>query len=132
MNFAIDTIASQYAPHAFPAALSAQARRVGQLLPDYPYRLWAYHVHLGGEQLAIPVRLYFPHALPHTPTGDDIHDTMLLCLGSRHHDGHVRQACVARLVQRREAYHRHAYPRRRDYPASLALDYLRRSTPCWS
>ncbi|MBV7537949.1 hypothetical protein KW842_19435 [Duganella sp. sic0402] len=104
MNFAIETTASSYVPNAFPRALSAQAGRVAQLIPDYHYRLWAYQIKLGDEQLAIPVRLYFPGELLQTPLDDDIAQTMLLCLGSRHHDGHLRQACVAQLLQRKEAW----------------------------
>lgn len=99
-NHAIDTAAPVYVPKAFPAALSLRAADIARLIPDYPYRLWGYDVILNGEQLEIPVRLYFPPELLAGP--DD--DSLLLCLGTRHRDGYLRQKCVTQLLERGDEF----------------------------
>lgn len=95
-HHAIDTAAPIYVPRAFPAAQSLRAADIARLIPAYPYRLWGYEVSLNGELLEIPVRLYFP---PQLLAGSD-NDTLLLCLGTRHHDGFLRQKCVTQLLER--------------------------------
>ncbi|RZT03995.1 hypothetical protein SAMN05216319_4228 [Duganella sp. CF402] len=99
-NHAIDTAAPVYVPKAFPAALSSRAADIARLIPDHPYRLWGYDVLLNGEQLEIPVRLYFPSALMAGPEDD----SLLLCLGTRHHDGYLRQKCVTQLLERGDEF----------------------------
>jgi hypothetical protein len=97
----IESIADIYVPKAFPSSLSVQATSTANLIPAYPHRLWTYDVVLDREVLAIPVRLYFPRAvLQAPPPDDDIAYTMLLCLGTRHHDGFVREECVSKLLKR--------------------------------
>lgn len=99
-NHAIDTAAPIYVPRAFPAAQSLRAADIARLIPAYPYRLWGYDVFLSGELLEIPVRLYFP---PHLLAGPD-NDTLMLCLGTRHHDGYLRQKCVTQLLERGDEF----------------------------
>lgn len=100
VNHAIDTSAPIYVPRAFPAALSLRASDLARLIPVHPYRLWGYDVTLNGELLEIPVRLYFPASILSGP--DD--DTLLLCLGTRHHDGFLRQKCVTQLLERGDEF----------------------------
>lgn len=100
LNHAIDTAARIYVPKAFPAALSRRAADTARLIPDYPYRLWGYDVALNGERLEIPVRLYFPPSILSSPDADGL----LLCLGTRHHDGFLRQRCVAQLLERGDEF----------------------------
>jgi len=100
VNHAIDTVAPIYVPKAFPAALSWRAAHTARLIPDYPYRLWGYDVRFDGELLEIPVRLYFP---PSILGGADA-DGLLLCLGTRHHDGFLRQKCVTQLLERGDEF----------------------------
>jgi hypothetical protein len=97
LSYEIGSSAGGYVPKAFPSALSAQAASIAKLVPDHPHRLLGYDVLLNGETLEIPVRLYFPKLILRTPWCDD---SMLLCLGTRHHDGFVRQKCVMQLLQR--------------------------------
>ena len=87
-------------PDAFPRALRADALALGTAGVWHPHRCnLHFTVSLAGETLAIPTRLYFDPALLWT-TGchDKRQYAMLWCLGTRHHDGFVREACLRRLL----------------------------------
>lgn len=56
-----------------------------------------------GETLAIPERIYFESLLP--PRGfSGTEQLMLDCLLARHHDGHVREASLRRVLDCRQAW----------------------------
>jgi len=59
-----------------------------------------FHVDVDGETLHIPYRLYYdPDRLRRAL--DNAHGAdrrILACLGTRHHDGYVRQACLAQIL----------------------------------
>ncbi|WFR81700.1 hypothetical protein P9875_11300 [Janthinobacterium rivuli] len=89
---------------AFPAAL---AGTVAQLLPA----LGSSHAHppfavcQDGQVLLIPTRTYYDRKLLLACTqlpGDA--GVLALCLGTRHHDGHVREACVRQLLLQERAW----------------------------
>lgn len=90
--------------HAFPAAL---AGTVVQLLPAlgssraHP----PFAVCLNGEALLIPTRTYYDgeRLLACTRLAGDA-GVIALCLGTRHHDGHVREACVRQLLLQERAW----------------------------
>ncbi len=89
---------------AFPAAL---AGTVAQLLPA----LGSNHAHppfvvrQDGRVLRIPTRTYYDReqllACTQLPGDAGI---AALCLGARHHDGHVREHCVAQLLRQERAW----------------------------
>lgn len=89
---------------AFPAAL---ASTVAQLLPalgsSRPCPPFA--VYQNGEALLIPTRTYYDskQLLACTRLPGDA-GVIALCLGARHHDGHVREACVRQLLQQERAW----------------------------
>ena len=92
---------------AFPAAL---AGTVAQLLPaladgQLHAPVWSFSVCQEGEALRIPSRTYYDSeqllACARRP-GDT--GVIALCLGARHHDGHVREACVKRLLLQERAW----------------------------
>lgn len=92
---------------AFPAALADTVARLlpalslGQLhAPSAPFEVLQ-----NGRLLRIPVRTHYARerllacaALP----GDA--GVIALCLGTRHHDGHLREACARRLLQQERAW----------------------------
>jgi len=58
-----------------------------------------YQVMLGGDTLTIPRRLYVDRGLLWDDTRRDATGRGIAwCLGTRHHDGHVREACLTRLL----------------------------------
>ncbi|MFL6636825.1 MAG: hypothetical protein ACJ8HJ_31410 [Massilia sp.] len=65
-----------------------------------------FHVGVDGETLHIPYRLYYdPDRLRRAL--DNAHGAdrrILACLGTRHHDGHVRQACLAQILDCDDAW----------------------------
>ena len=85
---------------AFPAALRPAAAALTASAAWRPEGLhYTYQVTLEGETLTIPVRLYFNPGLPlDDPGRSEIERGIASCLGTRHHDGHVREACLARLL----------------------------------
>lgn len=92
---------------AFPAAL---AGTVAQLLPVLSSgQLHApsapFDVHQDGRLLRIPVRTYYDgkQLLACTQLAGDA-GVIALCLGTRHHDGHVREACARRLLRQERAW----------------------------
>ena len=85
---------------AFPAALRpavAALTASAAWRPDG--RHYSYQVTLGGEKLTIPSRLYFDRGLPLDDGGRSATERGIAwCLGTRHHDGYLREACLARLL----------------------------------
>ena len=83
---------------AFPAALAVT---VAQLLPVlgssrvHP----PFTVYQNGEALLIPTRTYYDREqlLACTHLAGDA-GVIALCLGTRHHDGHLREACLRQLL----------------------------------
>ena len=89
---------------AFPAALAPRVDAVaGRLALDQP-RIppHCFAVRLHGEELFIPERLYCePEALLAATRTEGIEGAIALCLGTRDHDGFVREHCVRRLLGER-------------------------------
>ncbi|MDN2674168.1 hypothetical protein OX459_22480 [Janthinobacterium sp. SUN026] len=89
---------------AFPAAL---AGTVAQLLPAlgssqaHP----PFAVCQDGEALLIPTRTYYDRLrlLACTQLPGDA-GVIALCLGTRHHDGHLREACLKQLLLQERAW----------------------------
>lgn len=85
---------------AFPAALRpAAAALTGAAAWHTESRHTTYQVVLGGETLTIPSRLYVAPGLPLDDAGRDATARGIAwCLGTRHHDGYLREACLARML----------------------------------
>ncbi|AQR68738.1 hypothetical protein BZG29_10580 [Janthinobacterium sp. LM6] len=92
---------------AFPATLTdtvvqlLPALAQGQLhAPSAPF-----DVHQDGRLLRIPVRTYYhrKQLLACTRLPGDA-GVLALCLGTRHHDGHLREACVKQLLLQERAW----------------------------
>ncbi|WP_256077222.1 hypothetical protein [Massilia sp. YIM B04103] len=86
---------------AFPGALSAYAPELLSMLNEN--RLggprYSFPVYLDGETLSIPSRVYYPaESLLALAVNSQPSQTMALCLGTRHADGYVREACLQRLL----------------------------------
>ena len=92
----------------FPSALRAAARAAvavvarDEIAPPHG----AFCVDVGGETLHIPERLYYDpgrlrRALDDAQGADR---RILACLGTRHCDGHVRQACLAHILDGDDAW----------------------------
>ena len=87
--------------HAAARAAAAAAAR-DEIAPPQG----AFHVDVDGETLHIPYRLYYDTARLRRALDDaqGVERRILACLGTRHHDGHVRQACLARILDGDEAW----------------------------
>lgn len=85
---------------AFPAALrSAASALTGDAAWHSEHRHHVYQVMLDGQMLTIPWRLYFERGLPLDDAGRDATARGIAwCLGTRHHDGYLREECLARLL----------------------------------
>ena len=91
---------------AFPAAL---AGTVAQLLPaladgQLHAPVWPFSVCQDGEALRIPSRTYYDseRLLACTRLPGDA--GIAMCLGTRHHDGHLREACARQLLLQDRAW----------------------------
>ena len=88
---------------AFPAALRPAVRAVVlQVAGGVPERLPAgYRVVHAGEALLLPVRVYYPPAALLAGVAQEGDAGLIaLCLGTRHHDGHVRERCIQGVLER--------------------------------
>ncbi|UMR28994.1 hypothetical protein MJ904_18070 [Massilia sp. MB5] len=90
---------------AFPGALSAYAPELLSMLNEN--RLCApkhsFQVYLDGETLVIPGRVYYrAENLLTLAVNSQPSQAMALCLGTRHADGHVREACLRHLLTQSE------------------------------
>lgn len=91
---------------AFPAALSERVTRIAQELAHGEQHAPHPHgprVYVNGEELILPSRLYYRSALP-ASGGDPLDDTIRNCLGTRHHDGYLRERCVCALLHERREW----------------------------
>ena len=93
--------------HAFPAAL---ADTLAQLLPALAQGQShapsaPFDVHQDGRLLRIPARTYYhrEQLLACTRLAGDA-GVAALCLGTRHHDGHLREACLRQLLLQERAW----------------------------
>lgn len=88
----------------FPLRLAARARAVaGRLVIEQPRLPPFFSVRLAGEDLLIPERLYCePGTLMAATEVEGVEGLIALCLGTRHHDGFVRERCLRRLLAARE------------------------------
>lgn len=88
---------------AFPSRLRDAVRdavasvTIGELFPPSD----AFIVNVDGEALRIPYRVYYdPDILRRQLRAfQDAARLILLCLGTRHHDGYLRQECLRELVK---------------------------------
>ena len=87
----------------FPAALRPAVRAIAsQVAQGRPERLPAgYRVVHAGEALLLPVRVYYPPAALLAGAAQEGDAGLIaLCLGTRHHDGHVRERCIQGVLER--------------------------------
>ena len=92
----------------FPSALRASVRAAvavvaqDELAPPHG----AFDVDVDGETLHIPYRLYYDPARLRRALEDarGVDRRIVACLGTRHYDGHVRQACLAQILDRDEPW----------------------------
>lgn len=88
---------------AFPAALrftvqdAVAAVAIGELHPPCD----AFEVDVVGERLRIPYRVYYDRDLLRREIGNSRGSAkhILLCLGTRHYDGYLRQECHRELLE---------------------------------
>lgn len=89
-------------PMAFPPKLRSAAREavasvaIGELHPPRD----AFVVNVDGETLRIPYRVYYDPDLLRRELGNSqaAARLILLCLGTRHYDGYLRQECLRELL----------------------------------
>ena len=96
-----------FAPaQAFPARLAPQVHAVAERLGrDHLWQPLHFCscVRLDGEELRIPERVYYDAELLMAATrAGGAEGLIALCLGTRHHDGFVRERCLRRLLEARE------------------------------
>jgi len=87
-------------PDAFPRSLRVDVPALQAMDVWHPHPS---HLHfivtLADEKLAIPTRLYFDASLLAAIGNLNVRQrAMLWCLGTRHHDGHVREECLRHLL----------------------------------
>jgi hypothetical protein len=92
---------------AFPSALANEVRAVLPQLSDYQWHQPApgFQVWVRGEVIDIPYRVYYRESqvlICANRTG--VQGLIALCLGTRHHDGYLREKCVKRLLEIEEPW----------------------------
>jgi len=86
--------------NAFPQHLSADVAVVTRTLPAPIHETSSDRVGeilVAGERLHVPGRVYFPENAP-DPGLSAQQRLILACIYTRHHDGHVRQRALERIV----------------------------------
>jgi hypothetical protein len=86
----------------FPAALQPVASALLSVLAatEFSPSIHSFTVLVQGEPLSAPGRVYYrPHELRSAIAGSSGDGrTLALCLGTRHHDGYIREECLRQLV----------------------------------
>jgi hypothetical protein len=92
---------------AFPAALAGTLARLLPALSTGQQHApsESFDVHQDGHLLRIPVRTYYQREqlLACTQLAGDA-GVLALCLGTRHHDGYLREACLRQLLQQERVW----------------------------
>jgi len=92
---------------AFPHAVAQAARAALSLLtPDQLLKPAAsFSVQVAGETILIPYRTYYDQArIRRAIAAGGQQGLVALCLGSRHHDGFLRESCARRLLEHDEPW----------------------------
>ena len=96
------------ADRAFPSCLEQEAKALDQVMGQLRQARMAIHrfieVRVDGEELVIPYRIYH---LDHEDVFADLTETQSIlysCLLTRHHDGHVRQRHLERILSVHEPW----------------------------
>jgi hypothetical protein len=91
-------------PSAFPALLAElhASLKPGQLAVEIPLAV----LRVEGQEMTVPYRVYYDPAKLWSVVdrSSGLERSLALCLGSRHWDGHVREACVRRLLPSRDRW----------------------------
>lgn len=98
----------QLARRAFPSCLEQEAKALDQVMGQLDQTRVAMHrfieVRVGEEELVIPYRIYdqgYEGVFAHLTETQSI---LYSCLLTRHHDGHVRQRYLERILSVREPW----------------------------
>lgn len=98
----------QRAHRAFSSCLEQEAKALDQVMGQLRQARMAIHrfieVRVDGEELVIPYRIYH---LDHEDVFADLTETQSIlysCLLTRHHDGHVRQRHLERIISAHEPW----------------------------
>jgi outer membrane protein assembly factor BamB len=92
---------------AFPASLAPHVVRVAARLgPAEAIRpIGGTRAFVEGESLTIPGRIYFdPGSVTGTQEMTDVERIIMMCLFTRHHDGHVREKYLRLILDRHEPW----------------------------
>ena len=88
---------------AFPSGLRSAVRNAitSVTIGEWHPPTHAFIVNMGGEVLRIPYRVYYDPDLLRRQLSDlpAAARLILLCLGTRHYDGYLRQECLRELVK---------------------------------
>lgn len=88
---------------AFPSKLHSAVRDTvaSVAIGEWHRPRYAFIVNMEGEALRIPYRVYYDPDLLRRQIGNmqDVARLILLCLGTRHYDGYLRQECLRELVK---------------------------------
>lgn len=92
---------------AFPTALADDVRAVLPQLSDCQWHPPAagFQVQVRGEAIDIPYRVYYRESqVLSCANRPGVQGFIALCLGTRHHDGYLREKCVKRLLEIEEPW----------------------------
>ncbi len=90
--------------HAFPTSLRTEALQAIAVLPENPHGVGNFTVRIDDEAVSIPKRVYHDTALIRTDRLTSVQKPLVDCILTRHHDGFVRQDCLARIVSSNHAW----------------------------
>lgn len=83
---------------AFPASVRDEALRMAAALPESSLKTDPFSVHIGGETILIPYRVYHDPALINSAVLTPLQAELLDCLLTRHHNGFVREKHLKNIV----------------------------------
>jgi hypothetical protein len=92
---------------AFPSVLADEVLALLPQLTDYQWHPPAagFQVRVFGETIDIPYRVYYRESQVLTCANrPGLQGVIALCLGTRHHDGYLREQCLKRLLEIQEPW----------------------------
>ena len=83
---------------AFPSSVCEDVQAVVSVLPENPHGGRSFKVRVNGETIEIPTRVHHNTALIGTRKLSGMQRHLLDCILTRHHDGHVRQSHLEKII----------------------------------
>lgn len=89
---------------AFPSSVRDDVLTMISVLPENPHGIGHFQIHVNGEKLEIPFRVYHNPVLISVRKLSVFQRHLVDCILTRHNDGHVRENHLVKIIGSNQAW----------------------------